>query len=59
MGVLVCLAIGLTFWLVGFSLGWKPVDAFLVTILLVLIAYTVRVTKPFVNKLLGHETPSS
>jgi hypothetical protein len=57
MGVLVCLTIGLAFWIVGFSLGWKPVDAFLVTILLVLIAYTVRVTKPFVDKLMGHETP--
>ena len=57
MGVLVCLAIGLAFWLVGFSLGWKPVDAFLVTILLVLIAYTVRATKPFVDKLLGHGSP--
>jgi divalent metal cation (Fe/Co/Zn/Cd) transporter len=59
MGVLVCLAIGLAFWLVGFALGWKPVDAFLVTILLVLIAYTVRITKPFVQRLMGHETPSS
>jgi hypothetical protein len=56
MGVLVCLAIGLAFWLVGYALGWKPVDAFLVTILLVLIAYTVRVTKPFVDRLLGHES---
>jgi hypothetical protein len=55
MGVLVCLAIGLAFWIVGYALGWKPVDAFLVTVLLVLIAYTVRVTKPFVDKLLGNE----
>ena len=55
MGVLVCLAIGLAFWLVGYSLGWKPVDPFLVTIALVLIAYTVRVTKPFVQKVLGNE----
>ena len=59
MGVLVCLAIGLAWWLVGFALGYKPIDCFLITILLVLIAYTVRITKPFVQRLLGHETPSS
>jgi len=57
MGVLVCLAIGLAFWIVGYALNWgKPVDPFLVTILLVLIAYTVRATKPFVDKLTGRES---
>jgi hypothetical protein len=55
MGVLIALSVGLVFWLVGFALGWKPVDPFLVTVGLVLIAYTVRVTKPFVQKLLGNE----
>jgi divalent metal cation (Fe/Co/Zn/Cd) transporter len=59
MGVLICLTLGLAFWIVGFALGWKPIDPFLVTIALVLIAYTVRITKPFVQKLLGHEAPSS
>jgi hypothetical protein len=55
MGVLICLAVGLAFWLVGYSLGWKPVDPFLATVGLVLIAYTVRISKPFVDKLLGNE----
>jgi hypothetical protein len=55
MGVLICLALGLAFWIVGFALGWKPVDPFLVTVTLVLIAYTVRATKPFVQRLLGNE----
>jgi hypothetical protein len=55
MGVLICLTLGLAFWIVGFALGWKPIDPFLVTVALVLIAYTVRVTKPFVQRLLGNE----
>jgi hypothetical protein len=55
MGLLITLTLGLAFWLVGFSLGWKPVDPFLITVALVLIAVTVRVTKPFVQRLLGNE----
>jgi hypothetical protein len=55
MGVLITLTFGLAFWLVGFSLGWKPVDPFLLTVGLVLIAYTVRATMPYVRKLLGNE----
>jgi hypothetical protein len=56
MGVLICLTIGLVFWIVGFALGWgrSPVDPFLVTVLIVLIAFTVRSVKPFVQRLLGH-----
>jgi hypothetical protein len=55
MGLLITLTAGLVFWIVGFALGWKPVDPFLVTVALVLIAYTVRATKPFVQRLLGNE----
>jgi hypothetical protein len=54
MGILICLAVGLAFWIVGFALGRKPVDAFLVTVALVLIAYTVHITKPFVDRLRGN-----
>jgi hypothetical protein len=53
MGVLISLALGLVFWLVLWALGAKAVDPFLITILLVLIAVTVRAVKPFVEKLLG------
>ncbi|HEX6460952.1 MAG TPA: hypothetical protein VF032_18695 [Thermoleophilaceae bacterium] len=55
MGVLIALTAGLAFWLVGFALGWgrSPLDPFLVTVLVVVIAITVRTVKPFVQRLTG------
>ena len=53
MGLLISLAVGLVFWLVLWALGAKPFDTFLITILLVVTAVTVRAVKPFVEKLLG------
>jgi hypothetical protein len=57
MGLLITLAVGLAFWLVGFALGWgrSPVDPFLVTVLLLVIAITVRAVKPFVRRLTSNE----
>jgi hypothetical protein len=59
MGLLITLAFGLAFWLVGWALGWgrSPVDPFLVTVLLVVIAITVRAVKPFIARLTGNESP--
>ena len=54
MGLLITLTFGLAFWLVGFALGSKPIDSFLVTVLLVVIAITVRATKPFVDRMMGN-----
>ena len=54
MGLLITLTAGLAFWMVGFSLGWKPVDPFLVTVLLLVIAITVRAVRPFIAKLDAH-----
>jgi hypothetical protein len=54
MGLLITLTFGLAFWLVGFSLGWKPIDPFLVTVLLLVIAITVRAVRPFVQRLMGN-----
>jgi hypothetical protein len=54
MGVLITLTAGLVFWIIGFALGWKPVDPFLVTVAVVVIAITVRAVKPFVAKLTGN-----
>lgn len=55
MGVLIALTAGLAFWLVGFALGWgrSPLDPFLVTVLVVVIAVTVRTVKPFIERLTG------
>jgi type IV secretory pathway TrbD component len=57
MGLLITLTFGLAFWLVGFALSWgrSPVDPFLVTVLLVVIAITVRAVKPFIAKLTGNQ----
>lgn len=52
MMVLVALTIGLVIWIVGWSLGIKPFDAFLITLALTLGAVTVRQMMPFLNKLL-------
>jgi hypothetical protein len=51
MGILVALAAGLVFWLAAWSLGAKALDAFLVTVALVLIAVTARLMGPFVRQL--------
>jgi xanthosine utilization system XapX-like protein len=58
MGLLITLTVGLAFWIVGFALSWgrSPIDPFLVTVLLVVIAITVRAVKPFVRRLTGNES---
>jgi hypothetical protein len=53
MSVLVTFTVGLVFWLVTWSLGWKAFDAFMVTMLLTLIAATVRMAAPTVRKMLS------
>jgi hypothetical protein len=43
MGLVVATITGLVIWLVLWSLGVKSVDAFLITILIVLVAATGRI----------------
>ena len=50
--MLVALTVGLVFWIIAWSLGVKAFDAFMVTILITLIAATARIMMPFVNKIL-------
>lgn len=50
--MLVALTVGLVFWIVAWSLGVKAFDAFMVTVLLTLIAVTARMVMPYVNKVL-------
>ena len=54
--MLVAFTVGLVIWLVMWSLGVKAFDAFLVTVLLTLIAATWRVTAPFVHRLVRPST---
>ena len=47
MSVLVAATIGLSLWIVLWSVGAKGMDAFLVTILLVVGALTMRAISPY------------
>ena len=50
--MLVALTVGLVFWIIAWSLGVKAFDAFMVTILLTLIAATARIMMPAINRIL-------
>ena len=50
MSVFVALLVGLVIWEVAWAFGIKAFDAFLITLLLVLIAVTGRVLTPFVKE---------
>ncbi|HEY2603220.1 MAG TPA: hypothetical protein VGI67_16805 [Thermoleophilaceae bacterium] len=58
MGLLIAFTFGLAFWIVGFALSWgrSPVDPFLVTVLILVVAITVRAVKPFIRHLTGRES---
>jgi hypothetical protein len=53
MGVLVSLAVGLIIWIVLWAgFGTKPFDAFLIPLFLVVIAGTMRIAQPYIEKLI-------
>ena len=47
MGLVVVTTIGLVIWLVMWALGIKAIDAFMNTLLLVLVGATMRIIAPF------------
>ena len=47
MGLVVVTTIGLVIWLVMWALGIKAIDAFMITVLLVLVGATMRIIAPF------------
>ena len=47
MGLVVATTIGLIIWLVLWAIGAKPFDAFLITILIALVAATLRMLVPY------------
>jgi Mn2+/Fe2+ NRAMP family transporter len=57
MSLLVALTIGLVWWVSAWSLGIKSFDAFMVTMLIVVLAATWYVAKPFVQSFLGRGGP--
>ena len=53
MLILVALTIGLVWWVSAWSLGVKSFDAFMLTALIVVLAATWYVARPFVQSFLG------
>jgi hypothetical protein len=43
MGIVVASTLGLIVWLVMWALGVKAIDAFMITVLIVVVAATVRI----------------
>ena len=50
MQVIVALTVGLVVWIVLWALGAKSFDAFMITILLVVVAATARIVEPFIRE---------
>jgi hypothetical protein len=47
MGLVVATTVGLVIWIVMWALGIKAVDAFLITVLLILLGATMRIIAPY------------
>jgi hypothetical protein len=47
MGLVVATTFGLVIWLVMWALGVKPLDAFLITVLVVVLGATARMLAPY------------
>jgi hypothetical protein len=46
MGLVVASAIGFCAWIVLWAIGWKAIDAFLITTVIITLAATVKVLAP-------------
>ena len=59
MTTIVALTIGLVAWICLWAIGWKPVDAFLVMLLIVLPAAAWQVWGSGIKRMLGMSPPPS
>jgi hypothetical protein len=59
MATLVALTVGLVAWIVLWSVGVKPFDAFLVTLLILLPAAAWQIFGPGIKKMFGQTPPPS
>jgi hypothetical protein len=59
MMTLVALTVGLVAWIVLWAIGWKPVDAFLVMLLILVPAAAWQIFGPGIKKMLGQTPPPS
>jgi hypothetical protein len=56
VAVIVTFTIGLVIWICGYAFGIKPFDAFMITILLLVLATAWHIMAPGVKKLLRGQT---
>jgi hypothetical protein len=47
MGLTVAATVAFCAWIVLWAIGWKPMDAFLVTLLIITLGATARMLNPF------------
>jgi hypothetical protein len=57
MVVLVALTIGLVWWITAWSLGIKSFDAFMVTGLIIVLAATWYVARPYFRSFMSRSEP--
>jgi hypothetical protein len=48
MGLFVATVAGLVIWIVGWGIGWKPFDSFMISVVIILTAATVRIALRYV-----------
>jgi hypothetical protein len=53
--VLVTLTVGLVWWITAWAFGIKAFDAFMLTVLMVVVAAAYTMLKPFLDQLMGRE----
>jgi hypothetical protein len=47
MGLVLATTLGLVAWIVLWAIGWKPIDAFLITTLIITLAATAKILAPY------------
>jgi Mn2+/Fe2+ NRAMP family transporter len=47
MGLVTATTVGLLLWIVLWALGYKAIDGFMITLVIVLVAVTVRMLTPY------------
>ena len=58
MGLVVATTVGLVIWIVMWALGIKALDAFMITVLLILVGATMRIIAPVLGRTLPLARPA-
>jgi len=47
MGLVLATTFGLCVWIVLWAIGWKPIDAFMITSLIITLGATAKILAPY------------